>query len=322
LSTADVEGDGLSDALEFAIASQDQSTRPAGGAPIDGYAGLADPGRQDLFVEIDASGDDHKLSTEAKIRVATRFHINQIAPRFDDGYLGGGQVHPHEEPITLPDLKSKYKCRPDRFWRERFNHFHYMLTVDRMTDSLTDTFGGGNGRADRPGTDLVISRTTMLGEFSAIVFIHELGHNLSLCHPVGTSEPPSPPPECDASGNPPTGWIGCTNYCGVDDENVTAMGDDVGFDSIIAGAAGGAIIGAGIGAGIGGIPGAIAGGIVGGIVGGILGFLNSDAWLRVVDYDPKEWEAVRQERVVNGVMLRPGLDVSFPQPPPEQCGPP
>jgi hypothetical protein len=314
----DEEGDGLSDALEFSISSQDASTRPA---PADGYNGLADPGRQDLFIEIDASGDDHKLGAEAKIRVATRFYLNQVIPRFDDGYLGGGQVHPHEEPITLPDLKSKYKCRTDRFWRERFSHFHYMLAVDRMTDSFSDTFGGGNGRADRPGTDLVITRVTMIGEFSAIVFIHELGHNLSLCHPVGTKEPPSPSPVCAADGNPPAGWTGCRNYCGVGDDDVTAMGDDVGLDSIIAGAAGGALIGGLIGAGVGGLPGAIVGGILGGLGGAVLGLFNSDAWLRVVDYHPNEWVAVTKERMFDGALRRPGLDVNFPNPPPESCGP-
>ena len=316
-ASEDKDGDGLDEGLEFAISTQAASTRPS---PIDGYFGLADPGRQDLFVEIDASGSDHTLQAEAKIRVATRFYLNQVAPKFDDGYLGGGQVHPHEEPITLSDLKSKYKCRADRFWRERFSHFHYMLSVDRMTDTLPDTFGGGNGRADRPGTDLVISRQTMLGEFSAIVFIHELGHNLSLCHPVGTQEPPSPSPVCDTSGNPPVGWSGCRNYCGVGDDDVTAMGDDVGFDSIIAGAAGGALIGAGIGA-VGGIPGAIIGGIIGGIGGALLGFLNSDAWLREVDYHPNEWVAVKNERTVSGNLLRPGLDVTFPLPPATQCVP-
>jgi PLAT/LH2 domain len=313
----DQDGDGLDDALEFAISAQDASTRPS---PMDGYSGLADPGRQDLFVEIDTSGSDHTVQAEAKIRVATRFFLNEIAPKFDDGYLGGGQVHPHEAPITIDDLRSKYKCHTDRFWRERFSHFHYMLSVDRMTDTLSDTFGGGNGRADRPGANLVISRQTMLGEFGAIVFIHELGHNLSLCHPVGTREPPSPSPVCEASGDPPAAWSGCRNYCGVGDDDVTAMGDDVGLDSIIAGAAGGALIGASIGAAFGGV-GAIVGGFAGLVGGALLGFLNSDAWLRVIDYHPNEWVAVKNKRTVSGVYLRPGLDITFPQPPATPCGP-
>ncbi len=48
------------------------------------------------------------------------------------------------------------------------------------------------------------------------------------------------------------------------------------------------------------------------VFGGLLGFLNSDAWLREVDYHPNEWVAVTKERVVSGNMLRPGLDVNFP----------
>ncbi|MGR8940346.1 MAG: hypothetical protein ACU83P_02035, partial [Gammaproteobacteria bacterium] len=240
---------------------------------------------------------------------------------FDDGYLGGGNELPYEAPISLEDLEQSYKCNPKFFWRERFDHFHYMLSVDRMTDILFDIFFQANGKARRPGTNLIISRQTMLGEFSAIVFIHELGHNLSLCHPVGTNEPPSPSPICDANGDPPAGWSGCRNYCGVGDNDVTAMGDDVGFDSIIGGAAGGAVIGAGIGFGVGGPVGAAVGAGVGAVIGGLLGFFNSDAWLRVVDYHPNEWVAVRKERVVRGLILRPGLDVNFPAPPQPSCVP-
>ena len=271
--------------------------RPPAEPRIAGYDGLADPEHRELFVEIDAVGADHRLRFNAKQMVASRYFYQGISPRFDDGYLGGGQRLEDKEIVPFSDLEKVYK--PAHFWQERRGFFRYALFVDKMEDEL---FGiGVNGRADlyrpnrspqTPATNLMVSRSTMLGQFSAIVLIHELGHTLGLCHPIGTKEPPIPSPICPV----PTGWEEdnehCVHYCGVDGNDVTAMGDDVGRGVIIAGAARGALIGAAIGALAGGV-GAVVGGIVGGIVGAVDGFLNSDAWLRVVDYHPNEWAALQ-----------------------------
>jgi hypothetical protein len=87
----------------------------------------------------------------------------------------------------------------------------------------------------------------------------------------------------------------CIHYCGIDGDNVTAMGDDInfGWTGIIGGAATGAGAGIVIGGLVGGPVGAIIGGAVGGIIGGFIGgFLDSDAYARIVNYDMKEWDAL------------------------------
>ena len=88
----DSDGDGLTEQLEFKISTQDPSLRPIGVPRIEGYDGLADPGQRELFVEIDALGASEALKEDAKIMVASQFYYHGITPRFDDGYLGGGQV--------------------------------------------------------------------------------------------------------------------------------------------------------------------------------------------------------------------------------------
>lgn len=307
---SDFEQDGLTEALEARISRQDPSLRPADKDRIEGYDGLGDPEGRQLFIEVDAAGADHHIPYDAKQMVASRFHYRNIAPRIDDGYLGGGEDLDYENIVSFNDMKTNY--RPAHFWNERRFFFRYALFVDQMEDEFLGI--GANGRSDRtiPGVprtrepDLIISRTSMLGHFSAIVFIHELGHTLGLCHPIGTSEPPIPSPTCPT----PSNWVAdsehCVHYCGVGEDDITAMGDDIDLlnTGIIPGAAtgigAGVLIGAGIGAAIGalfGVGGAFGGAIVGGIVGGILGgalgsILGSDAYARVVDYHPNEWAAL------------------------------
>jgi hypothetical protein len=167
---ADSDGDGLLESDEFLISTQDSSVQRTN---IEGYNGLADPQRRELFVEIDAIGSDHKMPFDAKQMVASQFYFNAISPRFDDGYLGGGEVLPHEETVTMDDLENRFRL--NHFWTERNNRFRYGLFVDK-------TSGEGNNGVAR-GPNFIVSRAIMLGQFSAIVLMHELGHTLSLCHP-------------------------------------------------------------------------------------------------------------------------------------------
>jgi hypothetical protein len=282
-ANGDVDGDQLGERLEARISAQDAAVQPV---TIPGYDGLADPAQRELFVEIEAAGADYALPFDALQPVASRYYYNAISPRFDafvdgePGYLGGGQLLDHISPFTLSDLDN-FKADASSFAPQRDAFYRYGVFADEINCSGVNGCARGPSAAipDRPGQDFLVSRTTMLGEFSAIVLLHELGHTLSLCHP-----------EPDASV--PVLGVACLDYTGVGPDDVTAMGTDIGGDSIIAGAAGGCLIGAGIGA-VGGWQGAVAGCLIGGVVGAILGFINSDAWLRTVDYHPNEWASVR-----------------------------
>lgn len=297
--TGDADRDGLREEMEFAISAQEASLRPPSEPSAEGYDGLADPQSPEVFMELDSVGEDARINPETKVVVASRYDFEGLRPRLDAGHLGGGGLaEPYEAEVTFQELDSVYKADTDNFWCQRRDHFHYVLFVDRTKGFLSDLFFGGNGRADRPGTDVIVSRNTGFMDFGTIVFIHELGHNFSLCHLEGGMEAPFLLPTCNPDGTvpggPPNPVSQCRHYCGVPGNDTTAMGDSVGADSIIAGATGGALIGGLIGGGVGGPPGAIIGGVVGGLVGGVAGFFNSDAGQRGTDYHPLEWQMVRE----------------------------
>jgi len=296
--SGDFDGDGLSDRMEFAISVQADSLRPSTEMKVNGYDGLADPFRRNLFVEVDAVGNDDNLPEDAKQQYASQFYYHSISSRVDDGYLHGGQSLPYEDEVTFNEMKFTYY--PQHQWNERKKHYRYALFVPSMG-------GSHNGRADRPGKTLIVSRSTMIGSFSSIVFIHETGHTLGLCHPMGTSEPPIPSPTCPTPHDWNSDWDPtfcapgtvsarcCTHYCGVGEHDVTAMGDDVGIEDIVTGGAIGIIVGLAIIAlfipGIGWIAGAALL-LAAGLIGAITGFFFSDAYLRIVDYHPNEWAAL------------------------------
>jgi hypothetical protein len=197
----------------------------------------------------------------------------------DPGYLGGGQLLGTGDTLTLSDLDN-FKADDATFASERLAYFRYGIFAEEINCAGVNGCARGPSAAspNRANEEFLVSRVTMLGEFSAIVLLHELGHTLSLCHP-----------EPDA--NAPVLGTACTDYSGVSPDDVTAMGSDIGADSIVVGAVAGCLIGGGIGF-IGGPWGAAAGCVVGGILGAILGLFNSDAWLRTVDYHPNEWDSL------------------------------
>jgi len=282
----DREGDMLSERLEFLVSHQEATVQAA---EVNGYHGLADPMHRELFVEIDTLGGNHGMSYDTKQMVSSQFFYHAISPRIDDGYLDGGEVLPFKETLTLDELRNDYKSDSDIFSPLRRDFYRYGIFVSEIP-------GGFNGRAEAggfAGKNFLVSRTTMLGEFSPIALLHEIGHTLSLCHPE-VGEGPLTSPICPVGA----GWVGCVHYCGVGDKDVTAMGDDKGGDAIVAGAVTGAVIGAGIGFGVGGPIGAVAGGLLGGIAGGVLGLFNSDAYQRTVNFHEKEWSAIQFFRML------------------------
>ncbi|MEP7323541.1 MAG: PLAT/LH2 domain-containing protein [Saprospiraceae bacterium] len=295
--SGDFDNDGLFDSTEFFISAQDPRLRLATENGVEGYDGLASPIKRELFIEIDATSSDDKMPFDAKQQVASQFYYHNISPRFDDGYLHGGEILPYDEEVEFSELQG-YKNLHE--WPQRINHFKYALYVPSM-----GSFFGEHGRASRPGSKFMVSRTTMLGSFSAIVFIHELGHTLSLCHTQGSKEPPFPSPSCPT----PADWFGdCTNpvdnpdfvccrhYCGVNDNDVTAMGADIGVKELVIGGLTGIFIGLAIIAlfipGIGWVAGALLL-TAAALIGAFSGFFFTDAYERVVDYHLNEWNVIK-----------------------------
>jgi len=300
-ATADIDEDGIPDNLEFKISVQDATLRPATTSESPGYNGLANPFRKELFIEIDATSSDDNMQFDAKQQIASQFYYHNIATRMDDGYLKGGTILPYDEEVSFTEMKSTYYTA--HHWNERKNHYRYALFVPSMG-------GQSNGRADRPGKSIIISRSTMIGSFSSIVFIHEWGHTIGLSHPMGTQEAPSPYPNCPT----PPEWnkdfssrcvppvdnkadsVHCAlTYCGVGDNDNTAMGDDIGIQDLVTGGLIGVFVGLAIIAlfipGIGWVAGALLLATAA-LLGTFGGFLFSDPYQRVVDYHANEWGAL------------------------------
>ena len=298
----DVDHDMLSERLEAKISAQTVEVNVNGQvfkAPVtEGYDGLADPEYRDMFVEIDSSGADYRISPESIQKSASQYFYHGIRPRLDMGYLGGGgQILPYEEDFPsdfrLTSKFGTFKGNPSNFSPARGSFFRYGLSVDTIDGNF---FRNGkaacNGRSP-PCQDFMIARQIMIADFGAIVLFHEIGHTLRLCHPVGkdNDNPPHPYPTCPA----PVGWgsngAEC-DYCGVGDDDVTAMGDDV--DWFVIAVVGVGVVGAVIvGAIFGGVLGAIGAGVGAVILGTILGSLFSDPIQREVNYHPHEWERVQ-----------------------------
>ncbi len=298
-SSGDADKDGLLDSTEFFISNQAPHLRPSTENSIEGYGGLASPTRREEFIEVDATDSDEKMPNDAKQQVASQLFYHAISPRIDDGYLHGGAILPYDEVVEFTELQG---IKNQNQWPQRINHFKYALYVPSMGSTFSE-----HGRADRPGKKFMVSRTTMIGSFSSIIFFHELGHTMSLCHTIGAKELPvtfisCPTPPGYDGGGPNSCRPGgpdhscCQHYCGVDGDDITAMGADAGARELIIGGLTGIFIGLVIIAlfipGIGWAAGValLAGAALLGIFGG---FFFSDAYERVVDYHLNEWKVIK-----------------------------
>ena len=196
---------------------------------------------------------------------------------------------------TTPSLKGTAGIKASNFAPERASHFRYALFVANIKS-------GENGIADTPGPDLMISRNTLWAQFGPIVFMHELGHTLNLCHPqYPDAQPPHPCPTCptpiDWDSNPtvPGQQTDCNHYCGVSSSDTTAMGGHwdrwraagIAIAAVALGIVFGLIV-----APVVGVLGAI---LIGSVVAlgiGALGGMYLDIYQRFVDYHPNEWAAL------------------------------
>lgn len=302
-SSADSDGDGLSDRNEFLLSTQDGTVQPG---IIEGFNGLADPGHKELFVEIDSVGSDNQVPFHAKQMVASQFYNHDITLRVDDGFFGGGgqQVLPYQETVTIDDLR-RFKeptdpSNTDYFADVRNNLFRYGLFVEQTV---------GEGRlGNAVGKDFIVANfpglgLTLTAQYTPILFMHEMGHTLNLCHRAGDRGK-----TVSATCPTPPNWNGgCTQYCGVGQDSNTAMGSETTFDlvtdvivSALPGVGAGIVVGGLVvfllSGGIGAIIAGVAAGIIVALAGTVLGLSNFplvDFYQRFVDYHPNEWANLR-----------------------------
>jgi hypothetical protein len=219
---ADADKDGLNEKTEFEVGSA--------------LAGMADPVQPDIYVELD-SAVNQVPERYSKEDISSLFAYRGYAFHLDDGVFGGGQVLFSIGEVDYGEAQAVRKSNFDK--ASRCGIFRYVLAVNEFA-------GDEFGKSDKPTKDkagkticgsgfIVVFETDFLDhltDFESIVWIHELGHTLGLCHPPvdgpGANECSScmikegscactRPDGSDAEG------CNCTHYM-VDDSSDTAMG--------------------------------------------------------------------------------------------------
>ncbi len=286
----DTDGDGLSDGMEFLISDQDANVQ---GQVIPGFNGLADPGKRNLFLTFDMSGNGYSITYNTKQMVVSQFAVHDVAMRFDDGYLGdGGDVLAYDASVTTDDAEN-FRDGPNGQFDGRDRIYRYCISAEEACCE------GHSGVGEfPPGRELVLARQTEVAQWSPIVLMHELGHTLGLCHRDGDGVGIE---SADCTVQPAARPFQCNGYCGVGQDSDTAMGANLGglagiivlaLIGIGLGIWAGIKLGVAIGSTLGGWIGGIIGGIIGGFLGAVGGFVLSDAYLRFVNYALQEWNGL------------------------------
>ena len=197
----DSDGDGLLDPWE----SQSGGIDGDGNGTIDLnlYELGARPDHKDLFVELDAMSPRVTLSPLAQSMLFNAFSFSPIEGNPDG--IGGITLHiidagvdaiPFEEvwytdaggcwPVNFAATKSVHFGSPSgggdsqAVKDAKAKAFRYCIAVNKVTNPKTG--GGIGGCGEMPGNDFVIAIGGYSDESAAAVFMHELGHTLSLDH--------------------------------------------------------------------------------------------------------------------------------------------
>lgn len=206
-SAQDLDGDGIPNTAKI-----------AGGtfAGIDLYSMGAQPGRKDIFIEVDyMSSIDPGLTprSESLQKVVDAFSLHGISIHFDAGTLFSNSfsttnfnldqkshVLPYEPCITFDEVtctanlssrRSIYDWKEDYMDLRRRPLFHFLLFG---SSQLVSGAAGPSGLAEFSGNDLMVTMGTWgftttpgaslnkLINMQAATVMHELGHNLGLQH--------------------------------------------------------------------------------------------------------------------------------------------
>lgn len=204
--TLDADADGLPDCSEAEGHSY---------AGVDIYGLGARTGQRDIFLEIDymdPKGGDGLTVDPGMVpyksvldRVVQVFAAHGFALHLDVGDLfdqspgldlaqhdrAGGNTVPFATSVYFgdkPGFENFYAIKAHNMAIDRIAMFHYVLFANKGTQS------GFSGQAERPGNDLYLSlgghqysldnptQTNRTLSIQALVFMHELGHNLGLSH--------------------------------------------------------------------------------------------------------------------------------------------
>lgn len=183
----DSDGDGIGERDEAELAQ--------------GFGGLGDPrpGGLDLLLIVGHTHPASALLAESRELLKTRFAFRGIAMHIDDGQLNGssgsgglmtldGQAVADGTNLTIAEARTVRDQNVVIGNRRTFAYFA-LLARDQVTCGGTLAFGCGEFPGANSGNVLVmISRLVdwlpEIENFQAGVLMHELGHNLGLCHPT------------------------------------------------------------------------------------------------------------------------------------------
>jgi hypothetical protein len=299
---ADVDGDGLTEREEASI---NRGTNVAG-VSLGGYFnGLADPGHggRDLFLELDSTNEAQIPEEYSKIDVVSQFYYHDITMHLADekSTMGGGETLDLDQEIfwdggspTLEELRRNHLSSARR------GIFRYALAAkdvqgwfgfsNRMIKNNDGQTVQDFRRCD--GEPCLVFESDFLDHVSdmeSIVFIHELGHTLGLCHRPkdlcnGVENTVIPKPKCTDWDN--AACRGCSHYS-ISDDSDTAMGSCIDRGDVAKGVAIGCVAGALLMGGVGVLAGCAVGGLVGGVYGALADLIDRD-----INYEGAEWAVV------------------------------
>ncbi len=182
----DSDDDGLVDADEAALARA--------------LYGMADPGAQDVWVELDWASDVYSWEPRARTMVVSQFRRHGINLRIDDGRFGGGGKVAHTGVLWASDLDAHYESD---FALSRRGLFRYALLAGDLWN------GRSSGRVDdRFALDADSYWFSGDATAQAGVFMHELGHALGLVrerYPASFIDTASTSPDA-------LSYVSCMNY--------------------------------------------------------------------------------------------------------------
>jgi len=205
-STPDTDADGMTEAVEASNAGS--------------MAGMADPVQPDIYMELDVLGAGQMPERYTREDIASRFSYHGFAFHLDDGVFGGGQILAEEDDdVSLDDAApSALLLRGANFAASRCGIFHYVVAVDELPSGFGKArrvVKDANGTVLCGAGDLMLFESDFLDHVSdleSIVWIHEFGHTLGLCHLPGDNEAMALGKDGCTGSCPPNTICHCAHY--------------------------------------------------------------------------------------------------------------